>query len=145
MSTLTAALNSEIRRLARKELRQEVEPLKKALAAHKVRQRELIQEVAELRRQLAKQTRGAAGRAMAAAAEDESTSLRWRHSGFASHRKRLGISATNAATIIGVSPLTIYNWESGKSRPRASHMPAVDKLRKMGRREALAALEATTK
>lgn len=145
MNTLTAALNAEIRRLARKELRQEVEPLKKAVASYKSRLRDITQEVAELRRQLAKQGRTAA-RGNAALVdnqpEESGTHLRWRPAGLATHRKRLGLSAANAAAIIGVSPLTVYNWESGKTRPRNSQMPAIDKLRKMGRREAAAALEA---
>lgn len=148
MTTLTAALNAEIRRLARKETRQEVEPLKKALVSHKTRVRELTQEVAQLRRQVAKQAK-ASGRGSTAAGVEEQTEehgagLRWRAEGFASHRKRLGLSATQAAAIIGVSPLSIYKWESGTTRPRASHLPAIDKLRKMGRREAAAALESAS-
>lgn len=143
MSTFAAILNSEIRRLARKEVRQEVEPLRKALTTHKSRLRELTQEVAALKRELAKHASGR-GRATAAQQqpEEQGQSLRFRASGLASHRKRLGLSASNAAAIIGVSPLTIYKWEAGSARPRASHMPAIDKLRKMGRREAVAALEA---
>lgn len=145
MSTLTEALNSEIRRLARKEARHETEPLKKALATYKSKVRELTQEVATLKRQLAKQARGG-GRSRAAETPDEEgadggQSLRFRAAGLAGHRKRLGLSAAGAAAIIGVTPLSIYNWESGKTRPRASQLPAIDKLRKMGRREAQAALE----
>lgn len=148
MTTLTAALNAEIRRLARKEARQEVEPLKKALVSHKARVRELTQEVAELRRQVAKQAKASAQGSVAAGVEEKTeeqgTGLRWRPEGLASHRKRLGLSATQAATLIGVSPLSIYKWESGTTRPRASHLPAIDKLRKMGRREAAAALESAS-
>ena len=31
---------------------------------------------------------------------------------------------------------TIYHWEAGKARPRASQMPAIAAFRKMGKREA---------
>ncbi|MBE7939672.1 helix-turn-helix domain-containing protein [Ramlibacter aquaticus] len=147
MSTLTATIHSEIRRLARKEARQEVEPLRKALATYKSRVRELNQDVATLKRQLAQQARalGRSGAAVASAErEQKGQPLRFRPSGLVSHRKRLGLSAANAATLIGVSPLTIYKWEAGSTRPRASHMPAIDKLRKMGRREVVAALEAAS-
>lgn len=100
-----------------------------------------------LKRELARHARAAdLGSADAAQPEPDERGqyLRFRASGLTSHRKRLGLSAANAAAIIGVSPLTIYKWEAGTARPRASHLPAIDKLRKMGRREAVAALEAST-
>ena len=33
-------------------------------------------------------------------------------------RKRLGLSAAKYAELVGVSMLTIFNWEKGKSVPR---------------------------
>jgi len=35
-------------------------------------------------------------------------------------RKRLGLSAADYAKLIGVSSLTVYNWEHGRTRPRQS-------------------------
>jgi len=32
--------------------------------------------------------------------------------------------------------MSIYNWEDGKARPRAQHLPAIFALRNLGRREA---------
>jgi DNA-binding transcriptional regulator YiaG len=40
-----------------------------------------------------------------------------------------------------VSPLTIYNWEHGKSRPRKAQLASLAALRKIGKREAKAELE----
>ncbi len=37
--------------------------------------------------------------------------------------------------------LTIYNWESGKARPRAKQLAAWGAVRKTGKREALRRLE----
>ncbi len=34
------------------------------------------------------------------------------------HLERIGFSQKDYAKLVGVSSLTIYNWESGKSRPR---------------------------
>ena len=45
------------------------------------------------------------------------------------------------AKILGVSALSVYKWESGKTRPRARQIEAIASLRKMGKREALARLE----
>jgi len=37
-------------------------------------------------------------------------------------RARLGLSAKDFGGLVGVSALTIYSWESGKSRPRARQL-----------------------
>ena len=42
----------------------------------------------------------------------------------------------------GVSAQTIYNWEAGKSRPRAQQLAALGALRSMGKRQAKAQLAA---
>ncbi|MGZ5196264.1 MAG: hypothetical protein ACXWB8_12570 [Ramlibacter sp.] len=44
--------------------------------------------------------------------------------------------------MLGVSGQSIYKWEEGKTRPRASQLPAIAALRKMGKREANARLAA---
>ena len=56
-------------------------------------------------------------------------------------RKRLGLSADNYARLVGVSSLTIYNWEHGKSRPRKEQLAALVAVRGIGKREALKKLE----
>jgi DNA-binding transcriptional regulator YiaG len=43
--------------------------------------------------------------------------------------------------LVGVSGLTIYNWEHGKSRPGKENFAALVAVREMGKREALAKLE----
>jgi transcriptional regulator with XRE-family HTH domain len=40
------------------------------------------------------------------------------------------------AKLLGVSALSVYKWESGKTRPRAKQIEAIATLRGMGRREA---------
>lgn len=73
--------------------------------------------------------------------EDSGPSLRFRADGLKKHRARLGLSAADAGKIIGVSALTVYNWESGKTRPRASQLAGIARLRALGKREAAAKLE----
>jgi DNA-binding transcriptional regulator YiaG len=51
-------------------------------------------------------------------------------------RRRLGLSAADYGRLVGVSALTIYNWESGKSRPRQAPFAAVVAVRGIGKREA---------
>jgi DNA-binding transcriptional regulator YiaG len=44
------------------------------------------------------------------------------------------------AKLVGVSPLTIYNWEHNKSRPRQGQFTTLVALRGLGKREAQAKL-----
>jgi len=57
-------------------------------------------------------------------------------------RLRLGLSQDDYAKLVGVSSMTVYNWESGKGRPKKEGLAALVAVREMGRREALAKLEA---
>jgi len=59
----------------------------------------------------------------------------------AAQRKRLGLSAAECGLLIGASAQSIYNWEEGKARPRAKHLPAIFALRNLGRRQASEILE----
>jgi DNA-binding XRE family transcriptional regulator len=56
--------------------------------------------------------------------------------GFASLRKKLGLTAHEMAHLIGVSAQSVYHWEAGKSRPRASQLSAISEVRKLSKKEA---------
>jgi DNA-binding transcriptional regulator YiaG len=79
---------------------------------------------------------------VAAPADEEGarSGLRFRSKGFAVHRQRLGLSAAQAGALLGVSGQTIYHWEAGKARPRASQLPRIDALRKLTKKGAAAAV-----
>jgi DNA-binding XRE family transcriptional regulator len=49
-------------------------------------------------------------------------------------RKRLSVTQSQLATLIGVSPGAVAFWEQGRSRPRDTHKRALVALRKLGRR-----------
>lgn len=145
MSNIATALKAEIARIARKELRSETEALKKSSSRYRSDIAALKKQLTDLERQLGhlgKHSQGArSARAHLAANEDSGgQGLRFRAPGLASHRQRLGLSAREAGQIMGVSALTVYNWEAGKSRPRRTQMPAIAAFRRLGKREALAAL-----
>lgn len=141
MAQLAALLKSEITRLARKEIRAEVQALKKASAQHR-------SEIAALKRKLKDQQRiisrlGRGGRASSAAnrAEDQdSPKLRFRASGFATLRKKLGLSAAEMGKLVQVTQQTIYHWEKGSSKPRASQLARIAEIRKLGKRTVQAQL-----
>ena len=51
-------------------------------------------------------------------------------------RQRLELSAADYSFLVGVSPLTIYNWEHGRSRPRPAQLDSWMKVRKLSKRAA---------
>ena len=56
-------------------------------------------------------------------------------------RERLKLSAEAYGRLMGVSGLTIYQWEYGRSRPRKGMLAKLVAARDIGRREALHRLE----
>lgn len=77
-----------------------------------------------------------------AKAEENLEGVRFSARSVKAQRTRLKLSAADYGKLVGVSGLTIYNWESGKTRPRQQQLAALVAVRAYGRREALAKLEA---
>lgn len=139
MPNIATALKQEISRLARKELRSETDPLRKAVAQYR-------SQIAALKRRidtLEQQQKRSAKASLTKALNDDSSdaNLRFRAAGFAQHRKRLGLSAREMGLLLDASPLSVYKWEHGQSRPRAKHLEAIASVRKLGKREAAKRLE----
>ena len=153
MANLASALKEEIGRLARKEIRQQTAGTAKTVARCEREIAALKRQIAGLQRMLsAQRTQGApgptaskkTGRKKVAAAKQaartapDSGAKRARFSakGLKANRERLGLSADNYGKLIGVSGLSIYNWEQGKARPRESSIAALMSIRGIGKREA---------
>jgi DNA-binding transcriptional regulator YiaG len=66
--------------------------------------------------------------------------LRFSAKGLASQRQRLALSAEDCGLLLGTSGQSVYNWETGKARPRAKYLPAIAALRSMGKKAAAAQL-----
>jgi DNA-binding transcriptional regulator YiaG len=142
MSNVASVLKEEIARVARKEIRRETAVLKKASAAYRSEIAALKRRVLEIERQLKQAAKRARPSARVAANEDSvSQGTRFSARSMASQRRRLGLSAAECGLLIGASAQSIYNWEEGKARPRAQHLPAIFALRNLGRREANEILE----
>ena len=142
MANIGTVLKEEIARVARKQQRAELAHLKKSVAQYRSQIAQLKRRMQALEQQVRKQARSAGRAAPAAQDEDEGPSLRFSAKGLAAQRQRLGLSAASVAKILGVSALSVYKWESGKTRPRARQLEAIASLRKMGKREAMARLAA---
>lgn len=143
MANLASILKSEIARVARREVRAELQGLKKANAAHRTDIARLKRRAAALEQQVKRLAKGT-GRVRAAAEseDDDDQKLRFSAKGLASQRKRLGLSAEAFGALVGASGQSVYKWESGKIRPRARLLPRIAELRGIGKREAIARLNA---
>jgi DNA-binding transcriptional regulator YiaG len=142
MPNLSSILKGEITRLARKEVRAELESLKKASAKYRSDIAELKRILADLQKQLGRVAKGKAVKAEAAG--EANSKVRFSPKGLATKRQKLGLSAADMGKLLGVSAQTVYHWEAGKTRPRASQLPAIANLRRMGKRQVKAALETGT-
>ena len=140
MPNFASVLKDEIVRLARKEVRKEVESLKKASALYRSEIAGLKRRVADLEKQHARLEKKGPGKVVPEAEGEGTTRLRFSAKRFAAQRRKLGVTAEGMGTLIGVSAQTVYNWEAGKSRPRQQQLAAIAALRKLGKRKALARL-----
>lgn len=141
MPNLASVLKDEIRRLARKESKSEVQAAKRAAASHR-------RDIAALKRQVQTLTQRVAflesqekKRVSKPRLEAPSGQIRFSARWLKAHRQRLGISAADYGKLVNASALTVYNWENGKSKPRKEGMAALAAVRGLRRREALKRLE----
>lgn len=147
MPNIASVFKAEIARLARKELRGNSVALKKAVAAQR-------SEIANLKRRLhaleatvkrlSKESGANDARrrtaAPAEAVEADAAGLRFRATGMAANRKRLGLSAADFGLLVGATGQSIYAWETGKTKPRPQALAAIAALRGIGKREVEARL-----
>ena len=135
---IATALKSEISRISKKEVRTELQALKKATTKLRSDNADLKRRLAELERLVKQLDKGDTKKVAVAGATAEAGAVaRFSGKGLAAQRKRLGLSAADFGKLIGVSGASVYLWEEGKTRPRATHMPGIAAVRSMGKREAI--------
>ena len=143
MPNLNSILGEEIRRLARKEIREQVGPTQKIVAKYRGEIAELKRRVADLEKRLGFVEKQEKKRLTSSPAPSDSGAQRPRFSPawVKKHRDKLGLSAADYGQLVGVSGLTIYNWEKGASSPREKQLLAWGEIRSLGKREALKRLK----
>lgn len=137
MPNIASILKAEISRVARKEVRSEIETLKKASAAYRSSIAELRRQVSTLEKELRLAAKGASRSTVTAdsEADEAGTKRRFSATRLAAHRSKLGLSAASYGQLVGVSGQTIYHWEQGKARPRAAQLESLVAVRGLGARE----------
>jgi DNA-binding transcriptional regulator YiaG len=141
LPNIASVLKEEVARLVRRQLRSETESLKKASSRYRSEIAALKRRIDVLEKQVSRLERMVPKKAAPAVGEQSETKLRFKPQGVRAQRTRLGLSAADMGALVGVSAQTIYNWESGASRPRAEQLAAIAAVRKMGKREAKARLD----
>ena len=144
MPNIATVLKDEIRRLARKEIKAELSLSRKQIAQHRRDIAALKREVAEAQRTvnfLQTQEKRRLESSPTATATEDDRQIRFSAKGLKSHRERIGLSAADYGTLVGVSGQTVYLWEQGKTRPRPAQLPAIAEVRTLGKREALQRLD----
>ena len=106
MPNIAATLKEEIRRLAEKEAKVFVTKLKRSLSQQE-------REIKPLKKQQGQTPKE----------EEPLEGIRFSARSVKAQRSRLGLSAADYGKLVGVSGLTIYNWEQEKSRPARSNSP----------------------
>ena len=141
MTSLAVALKDEIRRLARKEIKQQTGSTAQAVARYRREIAQLKRQTRELETKIAFLEAQERKRLEAPGpTQDVVNGGRFSARSVKAQRRRTGLSAADYARLVGVSALTIYNWEQGKSRPRKEQHVALVALRGIGKREAQAKL-----
>ena len=154
MTAFSESFRSEVARIARKENKEEMASLRKTATSQR-------SEIATLKRdvkELAGQVRGLAKaleKALAAAERQqprqqpaESTAgaqapakrrgraFVFSHEALVAKRQAFHMTQKEMARLLGVSPLSIYKWETGQVTPREAQLVRVREVLQMGVREA---------
>jgi DNA-binding transcriptional regulator YiaG len=137
MVNLTNALNEQIRRLARREIRSQVKLIKRLTAQHRRDLAALKRQIVSLRKSVGYLERQERRRVVRQPPIASAEGVRFRADGLKSHRSKLGLSAADYGRLVGASGLSVYHWESGKARPRQQQVAKLAAVRGMGKREAV--------
>jgi DNA-binding transcriptional regulator YiaG len=135
-SPFESALRAEIARIARKEVVAQTTEIRKAVSDLRSDIKGLDRRLQALERLVSAQApaREPKARAPAIAAPARGPA-RFRPAWLVSMRKRLGLTQSELARVLGVSTLSVYNWESGRIRPRDSFIQAIAAVRSLTREE----------
>ncbi|MCA8962913.1 MAG: helix-turn-helix transcriptional regulator [Planctomycetes bacterium] len=137
MTQLATVLREEIRRLSRRELSADIASMRKASAQLRRDVAALKRENASLKRKveflekrekrrLDEPTKG----------EGPPEGSRFSTRSLKAQRRRTGLSQADYGRLIGVSTLTMNNWENGKTRPSPKFLARIVEIRGLGKREA---------
>jgi transcriptional regulator with XRE-family HTH domain len=139
MANIQKALNEEIRRLARKEIKAAVAPLQAKVAALRATVAEQAKRLAALER-AAPEPSPADAPKPGAPAPAATGKLRFSPKALTAFRKKFNLSQRMVAKLLGTSLVSVNKWESGSAKPRQVWIAKFNDLRKKGLKEIKALL-----
>ena len=145
MPNIASVLKSEIARVARKEVRSEIDNLRKASTAYRSEIAALKRRTQSLEQELRRIGKALPKPAAKPVADPSNGKTRFSAEGLVTLRQRLGLSAHDFGALVGASRQSVYNWETGEVRPRQKHLPAIAALRPLGKKEVSARLASLAK
>lgn len=140
--SLMKELKAEITRLARKEIRKELEPVKRVNASQRTLIANLRRDVADLQKEVVRLKRDAGK--TAPAVEDEPAQRFWiSGKGVKSLRDKLGLTQAGLAELAGVSTQSVVKWEKADGKisfRQAKTADRMQEIRGMSKKQAWDAL-----
>ncbi len=142
MPNIASVLKAEIARLARNEIKSQVDSTKRITSQQRSEIAALKRRVQELERTVARFSKVTLKALPSPDVDNAPSATRFSAKGFAPQRRRLGLSAEDFGKLVGASALSVYKWESGKAKPRTKFLPGIAAVRTMGKKEAARLLAA---
>lgn len=125
--------------MARKELKPELQGMRKAITGHRSEIAALKREVKSLTSQLKAAQRQTKVRDVAAPSDQPTISKRAAHEDFVfapemltQMRNALSATQLQMAALLAVSPLTYSRWEKGQAQPRTKQLAKIEEVVRMG-------------
>lgn len=149
MTTYAIAAKQEMTRVARKVMRPEIESMRADSAAQRKKISDLERRVKSLEAALAglqidlRSHRVPKDEEGSGVLESQVQSGTFDASGFADHRKQLGLTQAQMAKLLGTSALSVYKWERAGVIPRRAQQEKIESVMKLGKRAAAAKLRST--
>ena len=144
MPDMVGVIKAEIARLAKKEAKAATTQLKRASVQYRSDIAKLRKRLGQQEKQLKLLGKQTQQHGQPQAEENPLDSVRFSARSVKAQRQRLGLSALDYGKLVGVSPLTVYSWEHGSTKPRQAQLVALVAVRGIGKREALTKLAELT-
>lgn len=137
MPKIETAIRDAIQRGARKQIRLVAAPLRREVRRLRQAVRQLRRDVTTLRGVAASWQRAVQGTPETPQVTEEAAkAARLSPRLILTLRRRLGLSRAKLARLVGVSAVSVAQWERGRSSPSGTNRRALVALRKLGRRDA---------
>lgn len=139
MNTFSNAFRAEVVRMARKEIKPELQGMRKAITSHRSEIAALKREVKGLTSQLKTAQRQTKAASAVSPSDQPIVSNRPGSEKFvfesemlAQMRNALGATQIEMARLLTVSPLSYSRWEKGQAHPRSKQLAKIEEVARMG-------------